>query len=196
MSPAISRIIADPNRDLLGIMSNGTVITRNARDSWQQGRVQKDQSGGGPGSSDGRTALSQQEQKILEELQARDREVRLHEQKHLAAAGTLAKGGPKYEYAIGPDGKPYAIGGHVRIDTSSVAEADENRARANQIQRAATAPGDPSGPDMGVAQQAGELQSLARQASIEYRRNEPFQGADMGSSRNGAEKGYSLRLWG
>lgn len=175
-------------------MSNGTVITRNARESWQQGRVQKDGPGAGPGAWDARPPLSREEQEVLEELKARDREVRLHEQKHMAAAGTLAKGGPKYEYAIGPDGKPYAIGGHVRIDTSSVADADENRARANQIQRAAMAPGDPSGPDMGVAQQAG-AQSIGRQASLEYRRNEPLQTVE-GNRYPEAGQSYRLRLWG
>src|SRR5712692_3393491 len=49
-----------------------------------------------------------------------DRHVRSHEQAHLAAAGQYARGGPSYQYQTGPDGKQYAIGGEVSIDTSPI----------------------------------------------------------------------------
>ena len=131
MSPAVSRIIADPNRDLIGIMANGMVVTRNVSEGPRAGQTsasrreepENNRSGANPGGlrPTSEANLSDAEKAVLEELKHRDREVRLHEQKHMSAAGPLAKGGPTYEYAIGPDGKPYAIGGKVRIDTSAVA---------------------------------------------------------------------------
>ena len=207
MSPAIARIIADPNRDLLGIMSNGMVITRRVQDPGSSAlpganarggpnAAGPDQAGqsnptgpseGGPnGTNRFEHQLSDQEKEVLEELKARDREVRQHEQKHMAAAGSLAKSGPQYDYIIGPDGKPYATGGRVRIDTSPVpGDPEATAAKAEQIRRAATAPGDPSGPDMKAARDAD---SLLATASKHYRLN----------SLDGDEssQSYSLKLWG
>jgi|GEM_PF-4366859 len=62
--------------------------------------------------------LTEQEQREVQELKTRDREVRQHEQAHMAAAGGHARGGPSYEYTTGPDNRRYAIGGEVSIDTS------------------------------------------------------------------------------
>jgi hypothetical protein len=64
--------------------------------------------------------LSEKEQHVVEELRKRDREVRSHEQAHLAAAGSLASGGPTLTYQVGPDGKRYAVGGEVPIAASEV----------------------------------------------------------------------------
>ena len=63
--------------------------------------------------------LSPEAQAQLRKLQQRDREVRAHESAHLSAAGQHAVGGAQYQYQKGPDGRMYAIGGHVSIDTSS-----------------------------------------------------------------------------
>ena len=60
--------------------------------------------------------LTQEELKIITELQKRDKEVRAHEQAHLAAAGQYAAGGASFSYSTGPDGKRYANGGSVPID--------------------------------------------------------------------------------
>jgi hypothetical protein len=109
-------------------------------------------------------ALTQEEQKQVEELKKRDHEVRIHEQAHLAAAGAYARGGPSFTYERGPDGKLYAVGGEVPIDLSAV--ADNPRAtlqKAETIQRAALAPAEPSGPDRQVAAQAAALAAKARQ---------------------------------
>ena len=54
----------------------------------------------------------------VERLTERDGEVRAHEMAHLAAAGSLAQGGMKLTYQTGPDGRQYAVGGSVKIDTS------------------------------------------------------------------------------
>jgi hypothetical protein len=108
--------------------------------------------------------LTEEEKQQVEALKARDREVRLHEQAHLAAAGAHARGGPSFSYQQGPDGKQYAVGGEVPIDLSPV--SGNPRAtiqKAETIQRAALAPADPSGPDRRVAAQAAALAAKARQ---------------------------------
>jgi hypothetical protein len=58
----------------------------------------------------------------LAKLKARDREVRAHEAAHSAAAGSLAKGDPSLTFQRGSDGRLYAVGGEVNIDTSTAWE--------------------------------------------------------------------------
>lgn len=110
--------------------------------------------------------LSPEARQQLQELKARDAEVRAHERAHMAAAGEHAVGGPQYDYQTGPDGRQYAIGGKVDIDTSAVPgdpEASEEKAR--QIRRAALAPGQPSAQDMQVAAEASRLENQSRMES-------------------------------
>ena len=107
--------------------------------------------------------LEQAEIKQLQELRSRDLEVRTHEQAHLAAAGALATSGPAFDYERGPDGRLYAVGGEVHIDTS--AESGDPEAtldKARQIRRAALAPAQPSAQDQAVAAQAAALEAQAR----------------------------------
>lgn len=99
----------------------------------------------------------------IEELKKRDREVRSHEAAHLAAAGQYAQGGPTFDYQRGPDGKNYATGGEVSIDTSPVPNNPEATIRkARQIRAAAHAPAEPSGQDRRVAVQASQMEAEAR----------------------------------
>ena len=106
------------------------------------------------------------ELKQIQELAARDREVRAHEQAHAAAAGQYG-GSPTYQYVRGPDGVSYAVGGSVDIDTSPVPGNPEATLRkAEQLQRAANAPADPSGQDRQVA---AEVARMAEQARAEIR---------------------------
>lgn len=120
-------------------------------------------------------ALTDDEQREVERLQARDREVRQHEQAHVAAAGSLYRGGPSYEYQRGPDGRQYAVGGSVQIDTSPVPNDPEATiAKAQQIRRAALAPAEPSGADRSVAAKANRMEAEARQElAEETTRGEP-----------------------
>ena len=62
------------------------------------------------------------EQEQTQELAARDREVRAHEQAHASVAGQYAKG-ISYTYQRGPDGVSYAVGGEVQIDRCSAPQA-------------------------------------------------------------------------
>lgn len=99
----------------------------------------------------------------LRELRARDREVRSHERAHAAAAAGLPHSAPSYTYQRGPDGRMYAIGGEVRIDTAPV--AGDPRAtidKAEQIRRAALAPAQPSAQDRAVAARAAAMAAQAR----------------------------------
>lgn len=96
-------------------------------------------------------------------LQARDREVRAHEQAHLAAAGQFATSGPSFTYQTGPDGRRYAVGGEVGIDTSAVPDDPEATiAKARQIRAAALAPAQPSGQDLAVAAKAASMEQRAQ----------------------------------
>lgn len=106
--------------------------------------------------------LSQSEQQALARLQARDRAVRAHEQAHLAAAGSLARGGADYTYQEGPDGKRYAVGGEVDISVSEGRTPEETIRKAQQIRSAALAPANPSAQDRAVAAEASRIEAEAR----------------------------------
>jgi hypothetical protein len=102
--------------------------------------------------------LSDEEKKQIHELEKRDREVRAHEAAHQAAAGGNARGGASFEYQAGPDGKQYAIGGHVDIDVSPVqGNPRATLQKAMTVQAAALAPADPSGQDRSVAAAAARM---------------------------------------
>jgi len=103
-------------------------------------------------------------QKKIEQLKKRDAEVKLHEQMHLSAAGSYAKGGATFGYTTGPDGKRYAVSGEVNIDTSKIPDNPEATiTKAQTIRRAALAPADPSGQDRAVAAEATQMEMEARQ---------------------------------
>lgn len=103
-----------------------------------------------------------QQQKQIDELKKTDRQVRAHEQAHLAAAGGIAMGGATFSYRRGPDGQQYAVGGEVRIDVSPGKTPEETILKAERIKAAALAPADPSGQDRSVASQASQMASDAQ----------------------------------
>lgn len=111
----------------------------------------------------GEEPLSADEEKQVKELKERDQEVRRHEQAHKAAAGGLASGGPQFEYETGPDGRRYAVGGEVSIDTSAVSgDPKATIAKMQKVRQAALAPGEPSSQDRAVAAQASAAEQQAR----------------------------------
>ncbi len=112
--------------------------------------------------SDG-NELSEDEQREVEQLQARDREVRNHEQAHVAAGGQYVQGGPRYDFTRGPDGRQYATGGEVSIDTSPAKTPEATIQKARVVRRAALAPAEPSAQDRRVAAQASQMENQARQ---------------------------------
>ena len=131
----------------------------------------------------GADRLNDQQREVLRDLQARDQEVRAHEKTHVAVAGPLAKGGPSYEYVIGPDGKPYAIGGEVRVDTSTGPDAARNARHADRLAAAALAVKDPSLADQQVANESATMKSESPRALYQnWQRSE--------------ERGELLSAWG
>ena len=104
----------------------------------------------GVGSLQGK--LSAPEQVEVSRLQQRDSQVRQEEKAHAAAAGDLA--GPiTYVYQIGPDGRPYAVGGSVQVSAQSVSgDADELARLGNRVATAALAAHNPSAADIAAAQ--------------------------------------------
>lgn len=122
--------------------------------------------------------LSPEEQAKVDQLKARDLEVRQHEQAHLAAAGSLATSGASYTYERGPNGVNYAVGGEVNIDTSPGRTPEETLEKARQVQAAALAPAEPSSQDRGVAARAAQLQQQA-QAEISAKQQERVRGYDL-----------------
>lgn len=113
---------------------------------------------------DPRTLTEEQLQQVRE-MQKRDREVRVHESAHLAVASAYARGAVQYTYAYGPDGKRYAVGGEVNIDTAPVPNDPEATLRkARALRNAALAPAEPSDQDRSVAVAA---MNMAAQAQAE-----------------------------
>lgn len=119
--------------------------------------------------------LTDEERQQLDKLKQRDTEVRTHEQAHVSAAGALFRGGPFYTYQTGPDGRDYAVGGNVKIDTSPGRTPEETVMKAAQMQRAALAPAEPSGADRAVAAKAAQMQAEA-QAEIAKKQTEGAEG--------------------
>ena len=106
--------------------------------------------------------LSPEEKREVQALKRRDQEVRAHELAHMAAGSGVVIGGANYEYQRGPDGKMYAVGGEVKIDTSRENDPAQTIRKMQQVKRAALAPAQPSGQDRSVAAQASQIEAEAR----------------------------------
>ncbi len=116
-----------------------------------------------PASPANATALDPKEQAVLNDLKQTDREVRAHEAAHVAAGGQYVSGGAQFEYQTGPDGKKYAVGGEVGIDSSEVPDDPEATiAKMQVVRRAALAPSQPSSQDRAVAAAAARREAEAR----------------------------------
>ncbi|WP_429126351.1 putative metalloprotease CJM1_0395 family protein [Aeromonas veronii] len=104
----------------------------------------------------------EQQQRQVQDLVERDKEVRTHEQAHQSAGGEYASS-PTYQFTQGPDGKRYATGGEVQIDTSVVpGDPAATIAKMQQIRTAALAPAEPSAQDLAVARSAAASEAKAR----------------------------------
>jgi hypothetical protein len=148
--------------------------------------------------SDGKP-LSADEEKQIHELEKRDREVKAHEAAHQASAGGQARGGANFDYQAGPDGKRYAVGGHVDIDVSPVeGNPRATLAKAMTAQRAALAPADPSGQDRAVAAAAAQV-AMQAQKELASGKGDPGQGGPEngggtenagGTARSASQRAY------
>jgi hypothetical protein len=127
-----------------------------------QGREQ--QPGGSRTAADrpGESKLDPEQQREINELKKTDRKVKAHERAHMAAGAGLVMGGANYRYQRGPDGKMYAVGGEVTIDTAREKDPKDTVTKMQQVRRAALAPPQPSGQDRSVAARASQIEAEAR----------------------------------
>ena len=115
------------------------------------------------GSSKPSSELDAEQQRQIAKLVETDRKVRAHEQAHMSAGGDLVRGAASFEYETGPDGKRYAVGGEVSIDTTEGRTPAETVVKAQRIYDAAMAPADPSPQDHSVASMAMGMKAEATQ---------------------------------
>ena len=93
---------------------------------------------------------------------------------HKTAGGQYA-GAIRYQYATGPDGQAYIVGGEVSIDTSEAKTPEETLRKMEQVKRAAMAPADPSPQDHSVASAATRIEQKARYELMKanYKKSSP-----------------------
>ncbi|MBO6674317.1 MAG: hypothetical protein JJ908_04815 [Rhizobiales bacterium] len=120
--------------------------------------------------------LSKEQEAQVRELKKRDAEVKAHEQAHATVGGAYASA-PKYTYTRGPDGKKYAVGGEVQIDTSPERTPDATIRKMDIVIRAALAPAEPSSQDRAVARQAQQQRLEAQQQVAQQQASERKPGA-------------------
>jgi SprA-related family len=137
-----------------GVVVDPVAISAEAQEAFTGGEAGGGQAGGGE-------ELSAEDQLVVQELRARDAEVRAHEQAH-AAAGGAKTSGASYTFETGPDGKRYAVDGEVSIQVSEGRTPQETIRNAEQARRAALAPRSPSGQDRSVAAKASQMAANAR----------------------------------
>lgn len=119
--------------------------------------------------------LSQEEIDEVRRLKNLDGKVKAHEMAHKVAAGSLAGGGPYYEYEQGPDGVNYAVAGHVPIHVPETNDPEQALRDSEKAYRAALAPADPSAADRAAAAQFSSRAAQARQQIAKSRGDETSQ---------------------
>lgn len=147
----------------------------------------KEDNAGGAGSSTAINGkqLDAEALAVISELKQTDKKVRAHEAAHIAAGGQYVSGGASYEYQTGPDGKRYAVGGEVQIDTSEVPNDPEATiAKMEVVRRAALAPSNPSSQDRAVAAAATRKMSEARLEKSKETQNGEKSGDDKPVGKN------------
>jgi hypothetical protein len=138
--------------------------TQNANAEAQNAGAEKDNAedpSAGKEDAESRQQQESAEKREIKELEARDKEVRAHEQAHSSVGGQYA-GSPSYEYQVGPDGRQYAVSGEVSIDISKESSPEDTVRKMQQVKSAALAPTDPSPQDLRVASEATQRASDAR----------------------------------
>lgn len=144
--------------DSAGKLEQNKVIDEKGSDSDER----EAQSQGEDTKSEQEQEQEQAEQAQIQELKARDTEVRLHEQAHARVGGQYA-GSPSYEYQRGPDGNNYAVGGEVMIDVAEIpGDPAATIEKMQTVRAAALAPAEPSGADRAIAADATQKQAAAQ----------------------------------
>ena len=90
--------------------------------------------------------------RVLDKLKQSDSEIRKHEQAHASLGNTTSP--ISYNYQAGPDGKLYAVGGSVRLETSIPDDPKQASYKLDRIAKASSGVVDPSGADAQITIQA------------------------------------------
>ena len=128
--------------------------------------------GAGQKSSSTPGNLSAEEQAVVTEMKRTDTHVKNHEAAHMAAGAGVVTGGASYTYRRGPDGGMYAVAGEVPIAIPNSKDPAERLQKAEQVQRSALAPSDPSSQDISVAAAAAQVAAEARTELSQQRTRE------------------------
>lgn len=143
--------------------------------------------------------LTKEQESQVRELKKRDAQVKAHEQAHAAVGGSYASA-PTYTYTKGPDGKKYAIGGEVQIDTSPERTPDATIRKMDIVVAAALAPADPSAQDRAVARQAqqqrleAQNQRAEQQAAERAERSEKSDEVEASGETEGLDNGLLAQI--
>jgi cation diffusion facilitator CzcD-associated flavoprotein CzcO len=136
------------------------------------------------------------EKQMVQKLQLSDLHVKMHEQQHMASAGSYARGGPSFQYIMGPDGKSYAVGGEVALDTSPISNNPQATiTKAQVLRRAALAPSDPSGADRAIAAAATQMEAQARAELLNQKSEKTGVHPDTGDATSGRNGNYYMRVY-
>ncbi len=110
--------------------------------------------------------MSEEELRVLQELELRDNAVREEEESHARMLGRHA-GAIRYEYQVGPDGRAYVINGAVEVDPKfNSTNPEEIRKVLQTIQRAAVSVSNPSQADLNIAASAASKVSILSQRTV------------------------------
>jgi hypothetical protein len=90
--------------------------------------------------------------RVLDKFKQTDTNIRSHEQIHASIGATTSP--ISYTYEKGPDGKMYAVGGKVTLDTSLPDDPKAAAFKLDMLQKTASGPIDSSGADNTIASQA------------------------------------------
>ena len=127
------------------------------------------------------TELSAEELQELRAMERRDQQVRTRDMAFIAAAGGAA-GSYSVQYETGPDGRRYAVGADVKLDTSEGATPEQTLAKARALRAATMSARGDSTTDASAASKATRMEAEAR-AEIERERAAEVQAAVDGSGR-------------
>ncbi len=106
--------------------------------------------------------LNPEQKQEVDKLKKRDQEVKAHEKAHPSAGAGIVQGVATYQYQRGSDGRMYAVGGEVKIDTSRERNPEDTIRKMLQVKKAALSPSQPSVQDRSVAAQASQVEAEAR----------------------------------
>ncbi len=170
--------------DASSISEQGDQQDHQQEKSQQDAKQQQSQANSNPPEteqSDENTKQIHADERIISQLQQRDKEVRTHEMAH-ATAGGASTGSPSYTFEMGPDGKKYAIGGEVSVDLSSVSgDPQATIVKMQKVHAAALAPASPSAQDIRVAASAAQ-KILAAQSELLALNSNPSEQPDNASN--------------